>query len=106
MEIDMTHTIEYPFDDIEVTVNGYTYTASGMLPVQYYVEPADSSVGIPYPYAEIDDCGPIDAELVDEDGNITKVVLQRESDAHNKIVMIVSKGCSLEEACMDDYHGI
>jgi hypothetical protein len=32
--------------------------------------------------------------------------LQRESDAHNKIVMILSKGSNLEEACMDDYHGI
>jgi len=101
----MTHTIEYAFDGIEVTVNGYTYTASGILPVQYYIEPADSSVGITYPYAEIDDCGPIDAELVDENGDITTVVLQRESAAHNKIVMILSKGSNLEEACFDDFFG-
>jgi hypothetical protein len=42
---------------------------------------------------------------VDENGDITTVVLQRESAAHNKIVMILSKGSNLEEACFDDFFG-
>ena len=101
----MALTIEYPFDEIEVLINGYTYLASGVLPVEYVIHPSDSSVGINYDYAEIDGFGPIEAELVDEDGAVTTVVLQRESDAHNKIALTLEKSGCLEEACLDDYYG-
>jgi hypothetical protein len=105
MEIDMTNTITYAFDDIEVLVNGYTYTASGSLPIEYVVEPADSSVGITWPYVELDFFGPVDAELVDDEGNITKSVIAPGTDAHNKISMTLSKSMWVEEACMDDFFG-
>jgi hypothetical protein len=105
MEIDMTNTIEYAFDDIEVTVNGYTYTAGGVIPVEYVIDPVDASVGIFWPSAIIDGFGPVEAELVDENGAITTVVLQRESEAHNKIALTLEKSGCLEEACLDDYYG-
>jgi hypothetical protein len=105
MEIDMINRIEYPFDDIEVVVNGYTYTASGVLPVEYAIDPVDTSVGIFWPSAIIDGFGPVEAELVDEDGAVTTVVLHRTTDAHNKIALTLEKSGCLEEACLDDYYG-
>ena len=101
----MALTIEYPFDDIEVTVNGYTYTASGLIPVEYVIDPVDASVGIFWPSAEIDAFGPVDAELVDEDGNVTVVLLKPNTDAHTKIALTLEKSGCVEEACLDDYFG-
>ena len=101
----MTYSIEYPFDEIEVLINGYTYLASGVLPVEYVIHPSDSSVGINYDYAEIDGFGPVEAELVDEDGAVTTVVLHRTTDAHTKIALTLEKSGYLEEACLDDYYG-
>jgi hypothetical protein len=105
MEIDMINRIEYPFDDIEVVVNGYTYTAGGVIPVEYAIDPIDTSVGIFWPSAIIDGFGPVEAELIDENGAVTTVVLQRESDAHTKIALTLEKSGCLEEACLDDYYG-
>ena len=105
MEIDMTYSIEYPFEEIEVLINGYTYLASGVLPVEYVIHPSDSSVGINYDYAEIDGFGPIEAELTDENDVITKVTIARLTDAHTTIALTLEKSGYLEEACLDDYYG-
>lgn len=101
----MTYSIEYPFDEIEVLINGYTYLASGVLPVEYVIDPADSSVGIFWPSAIIDGFGPIEAELTDENDVITKVTIARLTDAHTKIALTLEKSGYLEEACLDDYYG-
>ena len=105
MEIDMTYSITFPFDEIEVLVNGYTYTASGVVPVEYVIHPSDRSVGINYDYAEIEGFGPIEADLTDENDVITTVILQPRTEAHNKISITLEKAGYAEEACLDDYYG-
>jgi len=99
----MTNRINYAFDDVEVTFNGGTYTISGLLPVEYSIDPIDRSVGIFYPSVEIEAFGPVDAEMLDENDYITSVTVEPGTEIHNQILRSFRAGY-IEEACMDDYN--
>jgi hypothetical protein len=104
MEIDMTNTITYLFEEIAVIVNGVEYLATGTMPVEYTITVPDASVGKLYEDVEVEGCGEISADLADDNGDIITVTFQPGTNGHNHILRGISSA-QLEEACLDDYFG-
>jgi len=60
------------FDDVEMTINGNIWTASGSFVAVYHMNPAEPDCGIMFAYPEIDAYHDVDVflSLYDEDGEI------------------------------------
>ena len=99
----MTYTMNYIFDELPVTIEGQTLYAEGTMIVTYSVEKAQPDVGFMSGGVCVEDLGPIDYNLKDEDGNmISHGIEPYGSPLHSKILLSVSTQ-SVEEECAENY---
>ena len=99
----MTYTMNYIFEELPVTVGEQTLYAEGTMTVTYSVEKAQPDVGFMRSYACVDELGPMDYNLTDEEGNmVAHGVESYGSTLHSQILLSISTH-SVEEACAEHY---
>lgn len=94
----MSLHMDYFFEDIELVVCGVEYLASGLIDVEYNIEPADPSVGIFSDSAEAYGFGTAEAELENAEGNTISMTILVGAGLHRQLV----KGLDIdhvEEQC-------
>ena len=96
-----THTIT--FEDIELTINGQIWTASGCFVAEYHVERAQLDCGIPR-HVEIDGYCDLEAFLIlsDEDGE----ELASEHVLNDALIEKIVAELGEDVICEEIYHAI
>jgi len=98
----MANSTDYQFEDVEVVIDGIPYLASGLITVEYVIDPADPSVGIMHDSAEVYGYGVADIEVEDEYGDILSIIVRPGTDEHAQIVRGLDRDY-VEEACRIAY---
>ena len=98
----MAKKFQFLFEEVEVTIDGVTYLATGTVPVEYIVCAAEPDIGIFNRYAEAEFVGAMDVELVDDNGDATKATIQPRTEAYDQIIDGIDE-YYLNDTCLDDY---